>query len=227
MTDSAEIENWKKDFEVVLCEATNLVVNHHLYVEVRGIIADSPTARKPSTFHSWLGDLYVGASVMRVRRLLDTGKHRISLCELLHSISARSILISRERHVGLWKEVYGTRDDWETVYLPVALKDFARLCGARATFLPKRQVQSDIRSLESVAKAIESFANKRVAHYDAQWQSTPPTYGDLETAITQIENLVKRYSLFLRGHAPEKLLPVWQYDWKCIFRAAWVPPSPN
>jgi hypothetical protein len=224
MQDSPKVQRWKEWFGPVKSDATTLVVNHHVYVEVKRIIAHSPVARQSSAFHAWLGDVYVGATVVRVRRFVSRSKGEPSLWKLLEDMKKHNVEISRSRHKALWMQHYGG-PDWEEIWLPLADDDFDRLCGEGCAHLSKESVGADMDSLRKETEAIKRYANERVAHYAPSPLKSPPTYGDLEAAIAQVEKLVLRYELMLFGSAPDTLLPVWQYNWKAIFAGAWVKSS--
>jgi len=83
-------------------------------------------------------------------------------------------------------------------------------------------VERDIEVLDNDVKLIKWFANKRVAHRDKMEAIKPPKYDDLDLAIDSIEKLTIRYGQMLKGSMPQVTLPEWQYDWKQIFRGAWL-----
>lgn len=173
MSEPNKIARWRKLFKVVQVEATNLAVNHHIYVEVRNIIAASPVARRPSSFHRWLGSVYAAACVICVRRLASRRRADTSLWNLLKKIEKDAHLICLERHVELWKEIYDG-PDWETVWRRTAERDFAGLCGKGAKRLSERSIQRDLGSLRQATAAIENYATKRIAHQVDEPAVPPP-----------------------------------------------------
>ncbi len=53
------------------------------------------------------------------------------------------------------------------------------------------------------------------------------TYAELNAAIDQIGDLVKKYASLLKAEVLWQLEPVIQYDWKAPFRQAWIPSGMN
>lgn len=49
-----------------------------------------------------------------------------------------------------------------------------------------------------------------------------PTYEELNAAIDQLGDLLKKYTSLLKAEALAVVAPVHQYDWKAPFRVAWL-----
>lgn len=212
------ITKWRRQFETIKNEAQTLIIDHYIFKEVKTIIANNPTAKKGSSFHSWLGRLYSSAALIGIRRLTSRRRGDVSLWNLLEDIKERNQFISRDRHVALWLEAYSNEESW----LGVANRDFDRLSGEGTDCLSKGAIKRDLAELKKVTETIKEFATGRVAHYSPKEPAAAPTYGHLESAFECLEKLVIKYGILLNG-STAPLLPTWQYDWKAIFRAPWLP----
>lgn len=49
-----------------------------------------------------------------------------------------------------------------------------------------------------------------------------PTFGDLNNAVDEIGELVRKYASLLNAEILWQLEPAIQYDWKAPFRQAWI-----
>jgi hypothetical protein len=63
----------------------------------------------------------------------------------------------------------------------------------------------------------------RVAHRAANQIRWPPTYAELDGCVDLLEELLKECVLLLEGVGLDRVLPVWQYDWRAPFRVQWIP----
>ena len=83
----------------------------------------------------------------------------------------------------------------------------------------------DLEELKSKAKICEKYADRRIAHSDKRAISSIPTFPDLDKCIDFLELLIKKYYLLFRAGSLNSILPVSQnrYDWKAIFKEAWIP----
>ena len=217
--EEARLHEWQSQFGAIRDQAAALIVNHHIFREVKDIIANSPVARQPSSFHSWLGRIYAQSALISVRRLIGKRKDEVSLRRLLEDIRRHRTLISRERHIAMWVKQYGDNPEWTDM----GNADFDHQCGEGESCPRRRDIDEDLGSLGTATAKIKAYADERVAHYAAEGPGDVPTYGQLEKAITCIDKIISKYGTLLNGSEAPTQLPVWQYDWKTIFQAAWLP----
>ena len=212
------ITKWQKQFKTIWEQARLLIIDHYIFKEVKNIIANNPTASKVSCFHDWMGRLYASAALIGIRRLASCGSGDASLWNLLGDIKEHNELISRNRYVEHYMEFYSDEESRLS-----ANGEFDSLCGEGADCLSKGVIKRDLTKLKKATKAIKDFANERVAHNSPQEPATTPTYGHLESAFECLERLVIKYGKLLNAAESDSLSPNWQYDWKAIFRAPWLP----
>lgn len=237
MTKSREsqeeiIARWRSEFDVVRREAQDLAINHYIYKEVKTIIVNNATAKGPSDFHGWLDRLYASAAASGVRRLIGKGSDEITFWNLLDDIKQQSPLISLQHyrdmmHAACPDEMSGEESDnteWDFLdAMDLAKAGFESICGEGSTHLMGSDVEKDVAELARASEVIAKWATHRIAHHLDREPAKLPTYGDIEGAIGCLEKLVEKYGILLNGSASPSLLPVWQNDWKAIFREAWLP----
>jgi hypothetical protein len=90
------------------------------------------------------------------------------------------------------------------------------------SYLDPTGVKKDLEDLKAKAQTITKFANKRFAHFDKEGPKSIPTYQDVDDCLEFLEQLLKKYWKLIHGAQCESVLPVWQYDWKEIFREPWI-----
>lgn len=147
-----------------------------------------------------------------VRRQLDKDPDSISFARLLGEIIAAPEIIFRDRYVALYK----------TNHREMAGKHFDRLVGAGRTSIDPAAPAKELAKLKTTADCIRKYANKRIAHFDISDFKNVPTYAELDDSLDYLEELLKRYLLLFRAEAYSTIVPVWQYDWKQVFRKAWI-----
>jgi hypothetical protein len=210
---------WKNLHKKVRDETQRLIIDQHIYKEVKEIIVASPTARQGSSFHPWLDRLYVDSQLVGVRRLCDRGT-RTSLWGLLEIIKKRNELIHVDRHIAMWTATYGHGEEW----VQTGRRDFELFCGAGQKCLPRTSIRKDQAMLLQSTRSLENYATTAIAHMALEQPARIPTFLELERALGCMEKLVVKYGILLNGSESKPLLPTWQYDWTAIFRAPWVEP---
>jgi hypothetical protein len=168
----------------------------------------NPEIQKPSLFYSWARGLFVTWSVTLVGRLVDDKRGTRSFVRLLRSIQKSSHPPSREHHVALCTVAMTNFPDGEAAR--IANREFDRLVGDTEDFLPKKQVEADIATLVTAAKPIITFRHERVAHLDANPSEQLPTYEHLDAAISALVELLRKYSLLIKGVSADPF-PTIQY----------------
>jgi hypothetical protein len=102
-------------------------------------------------------------------------------------------------------------------------KTFDRLVGVGQAYVDSDRVQSEIGEIMALAANVEHLADRRYAHYDPRGLNRPrPTFNELGGCLDLFEKSILRYKLLLKGAGQKTLLPVFQYEWKEIFRQPWV-----
>ena len=205
---------WNKWLDVIYSEITSLSVNREIFWEVQDIVKNNPKVQKPSSFYDFLGKAYVTLVFMGVRRQVKIDKGSISFARLLKEICETPEVLSRTRFVALYK---GSTSE------QFANRHFDKFAGKAVSHVDPTLVNLDLGKLKAKAQKCEEYADKRVAHIDKGRMKNIPTFTDIDDCIDFLEELMKKYYLLFRGISLRSILPVWQYDWKAIFREPWLP----
>ena len=140
----------------------------------------------------------------------------VSLRRLLDDIARHPGVASRARHVALW-----LCDD--STFETEAHENFDGFSGGRdRDRIDAALVRADIETLNAVGRVVERYVDEVVAHTADETTHEVPTFVELNSAIDQIGELVKKYASLLKAEIIWQLEPVIQYDWKAPFRQAWI-----
>lgn len=224
ITDDEQFAAWDQWLEHIKDEVTRLAVNKHIFWEVQEIIKANPKIQKPSSFYEWMGNVYATDAVIGIRRLLDPDIRRrsISFVRLLTEIKNSPEVLSRTRFLSLYRHAdhpFDVQRFWEKR----AHKDFDKFAGEGKPHVDPALIEANLSMLKEKAKNLHHYANKRIAHFDTGEFTTLPTFKELNDCLEFLEVLLKKYMLLFRAVAYKQALPVWQYDWKAIFREPWIP----
>ena len=200
--------------DVLKSEVQSLVINRHVFWEVQDIIRKNQRIQIGSTFYDWMGSAYATSMSVAVRRQVDEDSRSISFVNFLKQIQARPHLVSR----AWYKSLFANGN------YPANWPDacFDRLAGRGQQHVQADFVASEIVALKARTKHVARYVNKRVAHRDAHDFRPLPKFRDIDAAVGHLDRLTVRYLNLLRGMSLTTTLPTWQYDWKEIFRHAWL-----
>jgi len=196
-------------------------------VEFRSLAEANPRlAKADSTFFDWLVLNYSDAMAIGVRRQVDPHRDAVSLRRVLEEVAARPQLVSRTAFVVRYRgkrprNTDGGRLEHEALR-EIGHKRFDELAGTGRPSLKAVDVKRDLRRLRVAEGRLRRFANRRVAHRDHRAVRSLPTFAELHAAVESIAEIVIKYSELLGLDAPRRLVPVWQSDWRRIFRYAWL-----
>ena len=136
----------------------------------------------------------------------------------LSDIRKNPHILSRSTYKDLYKNMHSE--------LPESYQDvqFDQLTGVGVSHVSPAVVDQEIEELKRVTQKLKKYVDKRVAHYDRKSPPLAPSYKDIDEAFEFLGGLLSRYYQFFRG-ASFSEGPYIQYDWKQIFRLAWIPES--
>ena len=210
---NSRFNKWSKWLEVIEKEVTNLFRFQHIFNEVQEIIKKNPKIQKPSSFYEFMGTSYVSFIVMGIRRQIKIDNQSISFARLLKEIIETPEILTRKRFVALYSSGIGEE---------LGNRDFNLFAENGADHIDSSKIQEDFEKLKQVGKKLEDFADKRIAHRDKREPKTIPIFQDIDDSISFFGELLKKYVLLFRAEGLPFVLPVYQYDWKEIFKHAWL-----
>ena len=174
----------------------------------------------------WMQRMYSHWAAVAVRKQVDRDTRTVSLRRLLTAVATQPNLITRSEYVSRAKS---SRDP-TTEYGAMELKDlrdymhrsFDEFLGVGVDELTADAVALDLAALDDAARSIQHFVNNTVAHRNRSLRPSA-TWDNLNGAIDTILRLLRKYNALLdAGEAPDPV-PVYQYNWKAIFRVPWLP----
>lgn len=205
---------WNEWLDTIYKDVQNLLTNRYIFREVQKIISSNPRIQIGSSFYDWMGSVYAASQVIGVRRQVDADSDSISFRNLLDEIRQHAHILSRERYVSLYKDS-GLPND-------IPHRDFDRKAGTGRNHIDPVVVEADLSALQEKAERIRKYVNKRIAHFDRAEFKSLPTYAELDECLDYLEALLKKYLSLLQAKTHLSIVPVWQYDWKEIFRRPWI-----
>ncbi len=208
-----KFNKWNKWLDVIYLEITRLSVNRNIFWEVQNIIKNNPKIQKPSSFYEFLGSTYVISALMGVRRQIKIDEDSISFAKLLKEICDTPEILSRNRFVALYKGCAVEH---------LANKHFDKFAGKVGSHVDPDLIRLKLEELKIKARKCEKYADQRIAHFDKGVIKNVPTFKELDDCIDFLEELLKMCYRLFRAVSLTSILPVYQYDWKVIFREPWL-----
>lgn len=208
------LTKWLGWLDIIKVEVQDLVMAKHMVGEIRSMIGNNPAIRVDNSYYRYLANSYASHAIIGVRRQIKIDSQSVSLARMLLEMSETPEIVSRKYYVSLYKG--STVED-------LADGDFNRYADPDAPHIRASMMVEDRQLLADRTAKCEEYADKRIAHRDKREPKAPPTYDEVDSCIDLLDALyVKYFGLFHAGHL-DTLLPTWQYDWKAIFRTAWLP----
>ena len=203
-------------FNIILEQIHGLNMARHIYYEVRSVVESNQQILTSNHFYSWMDHTYTVTMIMGIHRLVDPDPRSISFVTFLSDIKSNPHILSRSTYKGLYESMCSQ--------LPESYQDeqFDRLVSTGADHVDPATVEQELEELKTITWKLKKYANKRVAHYDGNSPPLGPSYKEIDEAFDILCNLLLRYYHFFRA-ASFSLGPHIQYDWKQIFRVAWIP----
>ena len=206
----------------ITINVTDIVENIYFYKELAKIIENNSAINVPNHFYDFIKLNFLSHSVVSIWRQIDKNGNSLSLINLLNEILKHPETITKEWFVshytknkeGLIEELEKSRGQGEFE------QEFGLL-----EYIDPQIIRSDIDLLLKNTEEIKKFRNKRIAHWDKDKNLVfDIDLKAIETIVNTIEQIVIKYNMLLRqaGYSDNTLLPVFQYDWKKIFKVAWI-----
>lgn len=204
--------------DILLKQVHELNMTRHIYYEVRNIVEANQQLLTSNHFYAWVDHTYTTTMIVGIRRLIDPDARSISFVTFLSDIKSNPHILSRSMYKGLYRSMCSE--------LPESYQDeqFDQLAGAGANHVDPAVIEQELKELKRITSKLKKYANKRVAHYDGNSPPLGPSYKEIDEAFDILINLLLRYYHFFRA-ASFSLEPSIQYDWKKIFRVAWISQS--
>lgn len=211
---NSKLKKWLRWLDIIKAEVQELVMAKHTFHEVQKLISSNPSLHQPSSFYDYLSRTYVSHVVIGLRRQIKCDGQSISMARFFEEIIENPEELTRRYYTDLYKG---------SVVERFADKDFNKFAAPGAPHIDASLVAVDLKRLRTASKRCEDFADKRLAHRDKREPIELPTFNEVDACIALLDELYVKYFSLFHASSMGSLLPTWQYDWKAIFRVAWIP----
>jgi hypothetical protein len=208
------IDKWNRWIKIIYKDLQGLLIMRHIFWEVQEIIKRNDRIQKRSTFYKWMGSTYSASVSVGIRRQVDERRDSVSLLRLLSDMKRNPTALTRERHRSLYSP--------ENLKVGLADRCFDKYSGTGKAHADANKIEADIEKLKTATAEVKHYVDKSVAHMNASRLTRIPKFRNVDFALNLLEGLLKKYLLLLHADAHTSILPVWQYDWKAIFREPWI-----
>jgi hypothetical protein len=213
-------EKWLKWLKTIENETMTLWLYRDYWRGLVEITQANPDLPRSSFFDA-LGVWYAAAQTTAVRRQLDRDKRAVSFWRLLTEIAKHPEVMTRERHVALWRDE--TDDEREKEHTERrANENYDELAAEGTDTIAPERTLEDRERLEAIAEPIVAHVNKMVAHSEEKRPTEVPTYADLNAAVDELGELLKKYVSLLEATWLPQVSPTVQDNWKAPFRVPWI-----
>jgi len=214
MDEHQLLTNWIRRLKVIRAEVRSLLLSSKIFWEVQKVLEDNPDALSHRLFNDWIATNYGVATTIGVRRQLDVDSRSVSL---------KGLLLQMKAEVGAHPDLL-SRLKFEANYrselVSAADREFDRLVGVGEARIKVAYVEQDIDRLDAITKTVKRFANKRIAHRDAE-DIEKRKLGELDDCLQTLAEFVDRYARLLTGYG-SGVVPDLPHGWKSVFETAWI-----
>jgi hypothetical protein len=195
----------------------NLLVAQHIFHQFADCTKPHIGQYTAAELAEWMRQGYIAFAVTAIRRMVEEPKSNpkwksLSLVILLRDLARHSSLLTIERYRQLFRKSVVARfaDRW-----------FADFTGnQKATTMPVRRINRDIRELKRVSEPVQRLANKVIAHTELDRRRLGQlTYQRLDDAIDLLAKTYETYRKLITANCPPVLLS--HYDVTEHFRKIW------
>jgi hypothetical protein len=188
---------WKRWFRKIESQVQELVYDDHLFRKSMECAMNGGRIGPNNSVYRWTIRAYGNLAAVGIRRVLDRNEATYSLRVLLRKLANNPQVISRRSFVAGYASFLKEK----------AHADFDALAGPGAPHLPASIPQRDLRRLDRMEARIKRLVDKFIAHRDRKqrnWRHN--TYQELRQAITELDELCRRYLLILFHTGRDSLL---------------------
>lgn len=209
-----KLEKWRRWLKPIENDIVSLLMNREIFWGIQDIIGENRYEEIKTRGHvyRYIKRTYVAYMAIGIRRQIKVKDKPISFLRLLTEIKENPQTLSRESYVSLCKgtNAESFADQW-----------FDKLCGDNKAYISPDMVVSDIDELKKIVSKVETFADRRVAHYDGR-NVDSPDFQNLDESLDKIWEIYKKYlaALTVTGVSITPLSR--QCNWKKIFTVPWI-----
>lgn len=211
---------WVRVAERIYDEQVRQGWRHRIFRLMRATFRNNASLASEGGFlFNWMSENYVDASLMVVRREVDTQAGTENLRNLLEDIIKHPEVLTRARYRSQWcGEEQSLADQAFDSFEP------ARIPGdAASDYIDPAAVRQDLQRALKDVKRVRDFAERTRAHRTPdQGVAASIAYDDLHEAIEDVRGLGGKYYSLLTGRSVMQWEPVPQYDTLAALMRPWV-----
>jgi len=135
----------------------------------------------------WIARGHIANAFLAVRRFADHSSSGVTMRRLLDDLKKHHEFLTRDN-------LFGYGGSPERAYPILSGND-------PSGGIPLAVIEQDRDALDEQVGVIKSFADKNIAHVDANAHRYPtPSYGDLDRAIDFVHTIFRKYALLIAGY---------------------------
>jgi hypothetical protein len=184
-------EKWCAWLRIIEHDVSMLLFHRRIFSETKDIVEKNNRIDLNHPYFSFFVITYMDSVVMGIRRQTKDDQDSISLARLLGQVAKKPQLVTRSDHYELYenfRDRIGSR-----IVDKLRQQTFDKYAFPGSEFIDSARVTSDRDELKEICKEAETFADRRVAHWDRR---EPPADLNLDTifkALDTLETLIMRY----------------------------------
>jgi hypothetical protein len=194
------------------------------------VVNTNPRLKPGQAIPDYFRSIYSDFATLAVRRLVRPSDNSITLTDLLRDLRENNGLVTREWYRALYKRpLLGgqTYDDATAFWL--ADSAFKNFCdNSNHNHISTTLIELDLAKIDKDTTIIVHYSDRTKAHKDKRGFGTKfpkPTFKILDTAITTLAEITKKYVLLLTGDDMVSITPVDQTNALHVFRFPWIDPE--
>ena len=208
---------WLSILERVQAEIIQIHHHREIWDFLNTHLGEQPDS---AVVHEALARWYVSSQGAAVRRIYEP-KDKRSFGNLLKSLEAHANELTRERFLSLWEQRSEPGGDEHGMFHAMANETFDGFSGPGETHVNAAIVAVDREKLRTAAHNVARWVDENVAHI-GRTHSVTVTYGELDSAITLVGDLLKRYYLLLTAKSLMTVTPMIQEPWQTPSTKPWI-----
>ncbi len=220
MRTDPRFSKWCKWLSTIENDVSMELFHRRVFSETRDIVEKNKRIDLNHPYFSFFTITYMDSAVMGIRRQTKDHPRSISLARLLREITQTPQLITRSNHYELYDKY---RDRYPSYIIDKQRQQtFDKYASVGSEIINGGRVASDLHSLKQICMQAESFADRRVAHWD---RGKPPVDLRLETifeSLDTLEKLIMRYHLLFFAEDMISLTPGLPRPISDVFREPWI-----
>ena len=209
--DEKELKKLKNQLKEVGFEIYGIAHIDDIFWQVQAIIKENSEINRYVTFTRWIEMTYIDSILIRLRRLVDKSKGKISLWRLLNDLGKNNSLFTRDwflsMHVG---------DVVDANQL------FDNLAGTDRNHVTKKTINFKRNKLKTQVSKVENYAHKNVAHLLKCGNQDDLTFDEIRKTISSSFKIYNWCASLLNSPINSPVPLKREKEWFEVFYTPWL-----